>query len=117
MPQVTPRTTNTRTNQGTGWRRPLLVVACIGLAAAGCSSSSTSSSPSSAPPKGTANVAYASSLAYLNEKVVGPAFQKADGYKYTGTGAASGTLSSEIAATEITPNVFESVGGDNITPL
>jgi molybdate/tungstate transport system substrate-binding protein len=111
-----------RTNQGTGWRRPLLVVACLGLAAAGCSSSSTSSStssssPSAAAPKGTVSVAYASSLQYLNEKVVGPAFTKAEGYKYSGTGAASGTLSSEIAAKEITPNVFESVGGDNITPL
>ena len=111
-----------RMNQRTGWRRPLLVVACIGLAAAGCSSSSTSassssSSPSAALPKGTVSVSYASSLAYLNEKVAGPAFTKAEGYKYTGTGAASGTLSSEIAAKEITPNVFESVGGDNITPL
>jgi molybdate/tungstate transport system substrate-binding protein len=98
----------------------LLVIACIGLAAAGCSSSSTTSStssPSAAAPKGTVSVAYASSLQYLNEKVVGPAFTKAEGYKYSGTGAASGTLSSEIAAKEITPNVFESVGGDNITPL
>src|ERR1039457_5285314 len=107
MPQITPRTTNTRTNQGTGWRRPL-------LAAAGCSSSSTSSSsPSSAPPKGTANVAYASSLQYLNEKIVGPAFQKADGYKYSGRSGASGELSSNIASGEISPDVFESVGGDN----
>ena len=62
-------------------------------------------------------MAYASSLEYLNEKVVGPAFEKAEGYKYSGTGAASGTLSSEIAAKEITPNVFESVGADNIMPL
>ena len=63
------------------------------------------------------NVAYASSLQYLNEKVVGPAFTKAEGYKYSGQGAASGTLSSEIASGEIHPNVFESVGGDNVTPL
>jgi molybdate/tungstate transport system substrate-binding protein len=109
------------TNPGGRWRRPLLVIACIGLAAAGCSSSSSSSgsSASATPkaPKGTVSVAYASSLEYLNEKVVGPAFEKAEGYKYSGTGAASGTLSSEIAAKEITPNVFESVGADNITPL
>jgi molybdate/tungstate transport system substrate-binding protein len=63
------------------------------------------------------NVAYASSLQFLNEKVVGPAFTKAEGYKYSGQGAASGTLSSEIASGEIHPNVFESVGGDNVTPL
>jgi molybdate/tungstate transport system substrate-binding protein len=68
-------------------------------------------------PTGTVNVAYASSLQYLNEKVVSPAFTKAEGYKFVGTGGASGTLSSEIAAGEIHPDVFESVGGDNITPL
>src|SRR5271165_4287220 len=99
----------------------LLGIACIGLAAAGCSSSSSSSSSSasastSAAPTGTANVAYASSLTYLNENVVKPAFT-ATGYGFSGTGNASGTLESDIAAGEISPNVFESVGGDNITPL
>jgi molybdate/tungstate transport system substrate-binding protein len=63
------------------------------------------------------SVAYAASLQFLNEKVVGPAFTKATGYQYSGQGAASGTLSAEIASGEIHPNVFESVGGDNITPL
>jgi hypothetical protein len=43
-------------------------------------------------------VAYASSLQYLNAKVVSPAFTKAEGYKFSGTSAAAGTLSSEIAA-------------------
>ncbi|HUA41031.1 MAG TPA: extracellular solute-binding protein [Streptosporangiaceae bacterium] len=62
-------------------------------------------------------MAYASSLEYLNEKVVGPAFTKATGDKYVGQGASSGTLESEIASGEIHPNVFESVGGDNVTPL
>jgi molybdate/tungstate transport system substrate-binding protein len=66
---------------------------------------------------GTANVAYASSLEYLNENVVKPAFIAATGAGYSGTGNASGTLESDIAAGEISPNVFESVGGDNITPL
>ncbi len=66
---------------------------------------------------GTANVAYASSLTYLNEKVVKPAFTAATGAAFSGTGNASGTLESDIAAGEISPNVFESVGGDNITPL
>jgi molybdate/tungstate transport system substrate-binding protein len=103
----------------------LLVVGCTALAA-GCSSSSSgsttsSSSPSvsasSSKPTGTANVAYASSLQYLNEKVAGPAFTKATGYGYSGFGASSGDLESDIAAGEIHPNVFQSVGGDNITPL
>jgi molybdate/tungstate transport system substrate-binding protein len=62
-------------------------------------------------------VAYASSLQYLNEKVVSPAFTAADGYKFSGFGASSGDLETDIDSGEIHPNVFESVGGDNITPL
>ena len=107
----------------------LLAIACTGLAA-GCSSSGSSStssasapasssapaSPSSAP-TGTVNVAYAASLQFLNEKVVSPAFTSAQGYKFSGFGASSGDLETDIASGEIHPNVFESVGGDNITPL
>ncbi|HEV2376372.1 MAG TPA: extracellular solute-binding protein [Streptosporangiaceae bacterium] len=66
---------------------------------------------------GTADVAYAASLTYLNEKIVGPAFTKAKGYGYSGRAGPSGGLEAEIASGEITPNVFISVGGDNITPL
>jgi molybdate/tungstate transport system substrate-binding protein len=117
----------------------VLGIACLGLTAAACSSSSSSSSSSSAPASsaasssaasspaaspsssakvsGTANVAYASSLEYLNENVVKPAFTAATGAGFSGTGNASGTLESDIAAGEIKPDVFESVGGDNITPL
>jgi molybdate/tungstate transport system substrate-binding protein len=104
----------------------LLAIACTALAA-GCSSSSGSSSSapaSSSPatsasskPTGTVNVAYASSLQYLNEKVVSPAFTSAEGYTFSGRGGQSGALEADIASGEITPNVFESVGGDNITPL
>jgi molybdate/tungstate transport system substrate-binding protein len=92
----------------------LSIVSIIGLAAAGCGSSTPSASKK---PTGTVNVAYASSLQYLNEKVVSPAFTKADGYKFSGFGASSGDLESDIASGEIHPNVFESVGGDNVTPL
>ncbi|MGD0701220.1 MAG: extracellular solute-binding protein [Trebonia sp.] len=113
-------------------------LACLGLTAAACSSSSssssstaastsasatasasasTSASASSTAVSGTANVAYASSLEYLNENVVKPAFTAATGAGFSGTGNASGTLEADIAAGEISPNVFESVGGDNITPL
>ena len=105
------------------WRFPVLAIVCAGLVAAGCSSSSSgsssgsSSSPSAAAPKGTASVAYASSLQFLNEKVAAPAFTKATGYKFTGRGDSSGALEADIAGGEITPNVFEAVGGDNITPL
>ena len=101
----------------------LLSIACIGLAACGSSSPSSSNSPSSssssspAAASGTANVAYASSLEFLNEKVAGPAFTKATGFGYSGHAGASGDLESDIASGELTPNVFESVGGDNIMPL
>lgn len=104
----------------------LLGVAFLALsaAAAGCSSSpttaaggSSSSPPPSAKPTGSVSVAYASSLENLNEKVAGPAFKSAEGYGYTGQGNTSGALEAEIAASEISPNVFEAVGGDNITPL
>src|SRR5260370_35791593 len=88
----------------------LLPIACTALAA-GCSSStssssssaSTSSSPAtsasasaSALPTGTVNVAYASSLQFLNEKVVSPAFTAAQGYTVSGRGASSGTLEADI---------------------
>ena len=101
----------------------LIAITCIGLAAAGCGSSSSTTSSSSggkktsSTPSGTASVAYASSLQFLNEKVAGPAFTSAATFKYSGQGASSGELESDIAAGEIHPNVFESVGADNITPL
>ena len=95
-----------------------IAIACLGLAAAGCGSSPSTSGSSSSKHSGTVNVAYASSLQYLNEKVVSPAFTKADGYKFVGTGGASGQLSSEIAANALPDaHIFESVGADNITPL
>jgi molybdate/tungstate transport system substrate-binding protein len=97
-------------------------IACVALAAV-TSGAAAHASPVStrnadaATPSGTVNVAYAASLEYLSEKVVGPAFTKADGYTFSGRAGASGDLESDIASGEITPNVFESVGGDNITPL
>jgi molybdate/tungstate transport system substrate-binding protein len=93
----------------------LLFTVCTGLA--GAAITSTPASAAYAKPSGTVNVAYAASLTFLNEKVVSPAFTAADGYTFSGFGMASGALEAEIAAGEIRPNVFESVGGDNITPL
>ena len=108
----------------------LLAIACTGLAAAGCSSSSSStpaasgssSSSSGSPtasskPTGTVSLADASSLSYLNDHVVSSAFTAANGYTLSSTANSSGTLEADIAANEISPNVFEAVGGDNITPL
>ena len=100
----------------------LLSLVLLALAAVGCGSSSSSgggspSASSGSSVSGTANVAYAASLAFLNEKIVGPAFTKATGLKYSGRAGPSNGLESEIAAGQITPDVFESVGGDNIAPL
>jgi molybdate/tungstate transport system substrate-binding protein len=96
----------------------MAAMACLSLAAAGCGSSGGSSGSTSTPkPSGTANVAYAASLAYLNEQVFGPAFAKATGYKYAGTPGPSDGLSAEIAAKTIFPNVFISVGGKSISEL
>src|SRR6202035_3593975 len=72
---------------------------------------------SGSKPTGTASVAYAASLQFLNEKVFGPAFHAAKGFGYSGRAGESGALEAEIAAKAITPNVFQAVGGDNITPL
>jgi molybdate/tungstate transport system substrate-binding protein len=66
---------------------------------------------------GTASVAYAASLEYLNEKVIAPAFTKATGDSYAGRAGPSLGLSQEIASGEITPNVFESIGGKPIEAL
>jgi molybdate/tungstate transport system substrate-binding protein len=99
-------------------------LAAVAVAAAGCSSSSSPSSGGSASasgsasaaakPTGNVNVAYASSLQFLNEKVVSPAFTKAQGYKFVGHGGASTELANDITSGELSPDVFESVGGDNI---
>jgi molybdate/tungstate transport system substrate-binding protein len=102
------------------------LLTCAALAVAACSSSSSSSaggsasasaSASAAKPSGTANVAYAGSLANLNEKVIGPAFTQAKGYAYQGRGAGSTALAQEIKSGEISPNVFESIGGKPIASL
>ncbi len=98
-----------------GLRNGLAAVVCLGLAAAGCSAGSAAGGTSR--PSGAANVAYAASLSYLNEKIFGPAFAKATGYKYQGTAGPSDGLSSEIQAKTIFPNVFISVGGKPIAAL
>lgn len=71
----------------------------------------------SAHARETANVAYAGSLEYLNEHVIGPAFARATGDVYEGRGGGSFGLAHDIAAGEISPNVFESIGGAPIAEL
>lgn len=106
---------------GSAVRATAVMIALAGLAAAACGTSSP-------PPKsgttgatgkvtGTADVAFAGSLENLDEKSVGPAFTKATGYGYQGRGAGALALSQEISAGEISPNVFESIGGKPIEAL
>jgi molybdate/tungstate transport system substrate-binding protein len=85
-----------------------------GGSSASASSSASSSAAAPAKPTGNVNVAYASSLQFLNEKIVSPAFTQAEGYKFVGHGGASTELANDITSGELTPDVFESVGGDNI---
>jgi len=63
------------------------------------------------------NVAFAGSLLAVNNEVVGPAFEKATGYSYTGRGGGSIGLAHEIETGEIAPDVFESVGSAPIKAL
>jgi len=90
-----------------------LLTAAAALAACG-TTASVSRAPSA---HGVANVAYAGSLEYLNERVVGPSFRRATGYGYEGRGGGSFGLANEIAAGEIAPNVFESIGAAPILRL
>ena len=90
----------------------IALVAALVLAACG-----STSSPSSSTDHEVANVAYAGSLQLLNDQTIGPAFSKATGDGYVGRGAGSFGLSKEIAAGEIAPNVFESIGAAPITQL
>ena len=101
----------------------LVGLVCVGLLAValvGCASTSSGSTIGGAAQSrqsGTANVAYAGSLQLLDDETVGPGFEQATGFSYEGRGGGSVGLSNEIAAGEITPNVFESVGAAPIQPL
>lgn len=57
-----------------------------------------------------ANVAYAGSLQYVNDQFAGPAFTKATRFKYQGRGGGAFGVANLIRSSEITPNVFESMG-------
>lgn len=108
-------------------RRTALGITLLAVLAGACGSttpSATSSTSTSATSPalsrrvtGIANVAYAGSLQLLNEKVLGPAFSAQTGATYQGRGGGAIGLSQEIAAGEISPNVFESIGVQPISAL
>lgn len=86
-----------------------------GISAHAASTPTPGASPAAG--SGTANVAFAGSLELLNEQTIGPGFTSSTGYPYQGQGAGAVGLSQEIAAGEITPNVFESIGSAPVTAL
>jgi len=99
-------------------RLGVALTALVALVVVGCGSSSSAVSPkaSSTPspsPTGTptlANVASAGSLQLLMDKYMGPPFIAQTGDEYQSQSAGSVGLGQEIAAGEITPNVFVPIG-------
>ncbi len=64
-----------------------------------------------------ANVAYAGALTIVNDRYLGPAFQKATGFGYQSHAGGAFGVANLIKAGEIQPNVFESVGQAPIAGL
>ena len=109
----------------------LVVMACTGLAIAGCSSSSSSSTSASssssssssasasatAKPSGDVEVFSAGSLDTLLTKTVGPAFHAATGYTLVDTSHGSGTLASDIKDKVAVADVFVSASPSDDTIL
>jgi len=87
-------------------RRPVYVAVALivmSMVAAACGGSNKSTAPTSAPPPTTAargsgpvDVLYAGSLVDLMTKDIGPAFNSATGYSFTGFSGDSGSLATEI---------------------
>ena len=91
-------------------RSPLWLAAGFAiLLGASCSSNST---PSSAPTaarmggSGPVNVLYAGSLVTVMEHAIGPAFQSATGYTFTGMSGDSGSLANQVKAKTLQGDVF-----------
>jgi molybdate/tungstate transport system substrate-binding protein len=94
-------------------------IACIGLAAAGCSSSSstTPKPTSAAKPSGDVDVFSAGSLDTLMTKSVAPAFHAATGYTLVDTSHGSGTLAANIKDKVAVADVFVSASPTDDTIL
>jgi molybdate/tungstate transport system substrate-binding protein len=95
-------------------------LACIGLAAAGCSSSPSSTNAASSPtakPSGDVDVFSAGSLDTLMTKSVGPAFHAATGYTLVDTSHGSGTLEADIKNKVAVADVFVSASPADVAGL
>src|SRR5579875_797102 len=87
----------------------LSLIVCSSVASAGASASRSTSGAHRAAAQhgGTADVAFAGSLLAVDNELVGPGFERATGYAYTGRGGGSIGLAHDISAGEISPGVFE----------
>lgn len=90
-----------------------VILGIIAVSAAGCGQ--PSAKPAAVPHE--VSVAYAGSLAYMNDQVLGPAFTKASGIAYQGRGGGSWALAHELQGGVIQADVFESVGTGPIASL
>lgn len=83
-----------------------VVVALATLVLTGCGTVANRPASSSK----TVTVVYAGSLAYINDRVIGPEFQHHTGIRYLGRGGGSFAMAQQLAAGLIPGQVFESVG-------
>lgn len=90
------------------------LVASMALAGCGATPHHTATNK---PKPSKVSVVYAGSLAYINDTVIGPGFQKATGIKYQGQGGGSFAMAQELSSHVISGNVFESVGTAPIETL
>ena len=82
----------------------------IGLLSGCGSDGATNPHNSSSPSSPVVRVAYAGSLQLLNNRYLGPAFEKISHARYQGQGGGSYGLAHEIASGSLAANVFESIG-------
>jgi molybdate/tungstate transport system substrate-binding protein len=95
----------------------LVSIACLGLAAAGCSASPGSTTATSTKHSGDVDVLSAGSLDTLMTKTVGPAFHTATGYTLVDTSGGSGTLAADIKNGVDVADVFVSASPKEDTTL
>lgn len=98
----------------------LTTIMATGVFLSGCGTTkpaTPTNTPNQSNVASTANVAYAGSLQLVNEKYLAPAFEKATGLKYQGRGGGAFGIAHLISTSEITPNVFESLGTAPIQEL
>ncbi|CAB1129146.1 Metal-binding protein [Candidatus Hydrogenisulfobacillus filiaventi] len=93
-------------------RLTLAALGTLTLAAAGCGSAA----PAAQSPT-QVSVAYAGSLAYVNDRQLAPVFTRQTGIAYRGQGGGSFGIARELAAGALKADVFESLGEKPITIL